>query len=75
MNDSMNDFLLSMTFTLFGMLLIFGLGFVFPEVNPYVVVRWIVIVCATVFVYTVIMYLLRKFGIGVPKEVKGGGKR
>ena len=72
MND---DFLLSMTFTLFGMLLVFGLGFVFPEVNPYVVIRWIVIVCATVFVYTVISYLLRKFGFGKTKEVKRGGKK
>ncbi|KKP59129.1 MAG: hypothetical protein UR52_C0013G0012 [Candidatus Gottesmanbacteria bacterium GW2011_GWA1_34_13] len=69
------DFLLSMTFTLFGMLLIFGLGFVFPEVNPYVVIRWIVIVCATVFVYTVISFFLRKFGFGKTKEVKKGGKK
>lgn len=63
------DFLLSITFTLFGMLLIFGLGFVFPEVNPYVVIRWIVLVCGAVFLYTILRYIGSWF-----MKAKGGKK-
>lgn len=55
-NKHMLNFLMSMSFSLFGMLLIFGLGFVFPNINPYVVVKWIVIVCAVVFLYTILVY-------------------
>ena len=55
MKDSL---LLSMSFSLFGMLLIFGLGFVFPTINPYVVIKWIMIVCAVVFAYSFIMFLV-----------------
>ena len=43
MNGMTNKLLLSMSFSLFGMLLIFGLGFIFPTVNPYIVIKWIVI--------------------------------
>ncbi len=64
-----NDFLLTMSFSLFGMLLIFGLGFVFPTVNPYVVIKWIVIVCAVVFAYSTLMYIVRMF-----KMLKKGSK-
>jgi hypothetical protein len=53
-----HNFLLTMAFSLFGMLLIFGLGFVFPTINPYVVIKWIIIVCAVVFAYAVLAYLL-----------------
>jgi len=73
MNEVINELLLSITFTLFGMLLIFGLGFVFPQINPYVVIKWIIIVCATVFVYAIVMYLLRHFGIVKPQ--KGEAKK
>lgn len=58
----MNDaFLMSIAFSIFGMLLIFGLGFIFPTVNPYVVIRWIVIVCGAVFVYAILGYWIRDF--------------
>jgi hypothetical protein len=56
--DLMNDFLLSISFSIFGMLLIFGLGFVFPEINPYVVIKWIIIVCAAVFAYSLISFFM-----------------
>jgi len=55
MKDSL---LLSMSFSLFGMLLIFGLGFVFPTINPYVVIKWIIIVCAVVFAYSFVCFLV-----------------
>lgn len=51
------DFLMTIAFSVFGMLLVFGLGFVFPAINPYVVVKWIVIVCGVVFLYTFLAYL------------------
>ena len=54
------DLLLSMSFSLFGMLLIFGLGFVFPSINPYVVIKWIIIVAAVVFAYSFVMYAIMK---------------
>lgn len=54
----MNDnFLLTIAFSIFGMLLIFGLGFIFPSVNPYVAIKWVVIVCAAVFIYAILAYL------------------
>ena len=56
---TMNNFLLTISFSLFGMLLIFGLGFVFPTINPYVVIKWIIIVAAVVFAYAVLSYVAR----------------
>lgn len=53
-----NNFLMSISFSLFGMLLIFGLGFVFPTIDPYVVIKWIIIVCAVVFAYPLIYCLV-----------------
>lgn len=82
----MNDFLLTMSFSLFGMLLIFGLGFVFPTVNPYIVIKWIIIVCAVVFAYAIFGYIVRGFmlmkmmkgakstKVEVSKAKKGGRK-
>ena len=52
------DFLMSISFSLFGMLLIFGLGFVFPTINPYVVIKWIIIVAGVVFVFSFLKYLV-----------------
>jgi hypothetical protein len=49
--DKMVHALDAMLIILFGTLLIFGLGFVFPLVNPYVVIKWIVVVAAVAFVY------------------------
>jgi len=54
------DLLLSMSFSLFGMLLIFGLGFVFPSINPYVVIKWIIIVAAVVFAYSFVTFMVMK---------------
>jgi hypothetical protein len=64
----MVDFLLTISFSLFGMLLIFGLGFVFPTVNPYVVIKWIIIVCTVVFAYATLMYVARMFKIWKMKK-------
>lgn len=66
------DLLLTIAFSVFGMLLIFGLGFVFPAINPYVVIKWIIIVCATVFAFAVIKYLWANFSSMRGK--KGSGK-
>jgi hypothetical protein len=52
-----NKLLLSISFSIFGMLLIFGLGFVFPAINPYVVIKWIIIVCAAIFVFPLVTIL------------------
>ena len=65
----MLDFMLAITFSVFGMLLIFGLGFVLPEVNPYIVIKWIVIVCAAAFVYSVLAYLVRIFVMSKANKV------
>ncbi len=54
--SAMTDFLMSISFSVFGMLLIFGLGFVFPTVNPYVVIKWIIIVAAVPFVVSFLKY-------------------
>jgi uncharacterized membrane protein (DUF106 family) len=51
------DLLLSISFSVFGMLLIFGLGFVFPTINPYIVIKWIIIVAGVVFAVTFVKYL------------------
>jgi hypothetical protein len=61
MKKSVNtNFMLSMSFSLFGMLLIFGLGFVFPTINPYVVIKWIVIVAAVAFLYSFVTFAIMK---------------
>lgn len=52
------DILMSIAFSVFGMLLIFGLGFIFPTINPYVVIKWIVIVAGVMFAFAFIKYLL-----------------
>ena len=52
------DFLMSISFSVFGMLLIFGLGFVFPTINPYVVIKWIIIVAGVVFAFSFLKYLV-----------------
>ena len=59
MNENVvNGLLVSIAFSIFGMLLIFGLGFVFPTINPYVVIKWIIIVCAVVFAAALIKFLV-----------------
>ncbi|EKE12258.1 MAG: hypothetical protein ACD_13C00249G0022 [uncultured bacterium] len=74
-----NDFLLSLAVSFFGLILIFGLGFVFPEINPYSAIKWIVIVSAVFFVYSLVSFVFMKFMIikaslsmrnAVKKEVK-----
>ena len=55
------DFLMSISFSLFGMLLIFGLGFVFPTINPYVVIKWIIVVAGVVFVFSFLKYVVYMF--------------
>ena len=50
------NFEMSVAFSVFGMLLIFGLGFVFPTINPYVVIKWIIIVAAVAFAYALITF-------------------
>ena len=58
------DFLMSISFSVFGMLLIFGLGFVFPTINPYVVIKWIIIISGAVFLYSFLKY----FGFMIVKS-------
>lgn len=57
------DLLLSLSVSFFGLILIFGLGFVFPEINPYSAIKWIVIVCAVVFAYSLISFIVMSFKI------------
>jgi hypothetical protein len=64
-DNLMTDLLLSLSFSFFGLLLVFGLGFVFPEINPYSAIKWIVIVCAVVFFYSFISFIFVK-----AKEIK-----
>lgn len=51
----------SMAVSLFAMVLIFGLGFIFPTINPYVVIKWIVYVTAVYFVWAVVGNWVRRF--------------
>lgn len=44
----------SIAVSLMAMVLIFGLGFIVPSINPYIVIKWIVYVTAVYFVYAVI---------------------
>jgi hypothetical protein len=57
------------------MLLIFGLGFVFPTINPYIVIKWIIIVCAVVFAYPLIYCLVGYVKNWKMKKGKKGGKK
>lgn len=66
------NLLLTCAFSLFGMLLIFGLGFVFPTINPYVVIKWIIIVAAVVFAYAFLAYVLNV--VMMVKEMRKGKK-
>jgi hypothetical protein len=66
-----NNFLMSIAFSVFGMLLIFGLGFIFPAANPYIVIKWIVIACAAVFVYSFLGYFIKSF-LAMKKTRKAG---
>lgn len=75
----MVDLLLSISFSVFGMLLIFGLGFVFPTINPYEVIKWIIIVAAAAFLFSFLKYIaylvakskaMREMREEVKKEVK-----
>lgn len=70
------DFIMSIAFSIFGMLLIFGLGFIFPTVDPYIVIKWIVIVAASVFLYSVLSYFGSMFsGLKSARKAKKGGKK
>lgn len=74
------DLLLSLSFSFFGLLLIFGLGFVFPLIDPYASIKWIVIVCAVIFFYSFVSYIVVKvmeivaWRKGLVKEVKKAAK-
>ncbi len=50
----------SMAVSLFAMVLIFGLGFIFPTINPYVVIKWIVYITAVYFVWAVVGNWVRR---------------
>jgi hypothetical protein len=69
----------SIAVSLMAMVLIFGLGFIFPSINPYLVVKWIVYVTAVYFVWSVpgnwvrrlIMWrMMKKMKSGVSMEVR-----
>jgi ABC-type dipeptide/oligopeptide/nickel transport system permease subunit len=64
---------MSISFSVFGMLLIFGLGFVFPTINPYVVIKWIIIVAGVIFAYSFLVFLGRAF-MGLKKGRKSAKK-
>lgn len=51
----------SIAVSLMAMVLIFGLGFIFPAINPYVVVKWIVYVTIVFFVWAVVGNWVRRF--------------
>lgn len=70
-----NDLLLSLSVSFFGLILIFGLGFVFPTMNPYSAIAWIVIICAVFFAYSFVSFAVAKFmevkaKLAVKKTVK-----
>lgn len=70
------DLLLSLSFSFFGLLCIFGLGFVFPLIDPYASIKWIVIICSIVFFYSVVSFVyvkvteIKAWRKGVKKEIK-----
>jgi len=63
----------SMAVSLFAMVLIFGLGFIFPTINPYIVIKWIVYVTAVYFVWAVVGNWVRRAMIW--RMMKKGGKK
>ncbi len=71
--DIRTDLLASISFSVFGMLLIFGLGFVFPTINPYVVIKWIIIVAGVVFAVSVVKFLFY-LGMRIKLMMKSGKK-
>lgn len=82
MKDNLiTDLLLSLSFSFFGLLLIFGLGFVFPLINPYTSIKWIVIVCAVIFFYSLVSFIIIKvkeviaWRKGSKKEIKKASKK
>jgi len=70
-----NDLLLSLSVSFFGLILIFGLGFVFPDVNPYTAIKWIVIVTAAFFVYSFISFWVVQFAMTKAKMAEKGAKK
>lgn len=69
----------SIAVSLMAMVLIFGLGFIFPSINPYTVVKWIVYVTAVYFVWAVLgnwvrrailMRMMKKMKVETKTEVK-----
>ncbi len=64
----------SMAVSLMAMVLIFGLGFIFPSINPYIVVKWIVYVTAVYFIWAIPgnwirrMHLMRMWKKGMKKS-------
>jgi hypothetical protein len=63
----------SMAVSLFAMVLIFGLGFIFPTINPYVVIKWIVYVTGVYFLFAVVGNWVRRFMIW--RMMKKGSKK
>jgi hypothetical protein len=63
----------SMAVSLMAMVLIFGLGFIFPTINPYIVIKWIVYVTAVYFVWAVVGNWVRR--IIVWRMMKKGSKK
>jgi hypothetical protein len=74
--NTLNDLLLSLSVSFFGLILIFGLGFVFPEINPYTAIKWIVIVTAVFFVYSLVSFAVTKyFTVKAKMAERKGAKR
>lgn len=72
----MIDFLLSLSVSFFGLVLIFGLGFVFPQINPYEAIKWIVIVSAVFFAYSLVSFIaLKIMVIKANMAMKEDGKK
>jgi hypothetical protein len=63
----------SMAVSLFAMVLIFGLGFIFPTINPYVVIKWIVYITGIYFVWAVVGNWVRRLMIW--RMMKKGSKK
>lgn len=51
----------SMAVSLMAMVLIFGLGFIFPTINPYIVIKWIVYVTAVYFLFAIVGNWVRRY--------------
>lgn len=63
----------SMAVSLFAMVLIFGLGFIFPTINPYIVIKWIVYVTGVYFIWAVVGNWVRRLMIW--RMMKKGSKK